>query len=224
MFYDPIYFIYILPGLVLALIAQIWISSAFSKNSKLSTGSNTTGQQAAQMIKEGENFPVDIVIQGEKLSDHFDPTKDTVSLSKASLEDSVASVAVVAHEFGHVQQKYTNSLLFNIRTGLVPIVNIGSRLGYILIIAGLILNILGLAQIGLILFALTTVFALVTLPIEIDASKRAFKLIRKYNLISESRISEAKSVLYAAATTYIAALLTSLLNVLYYASLIRRRD
>lgn len=224
MFYDPIYFIYILPGLVLALIAQIWISSAFNKNSKLSTGSNTTGQQAAQMIKEGENFPVDIVIQGEKLSDHFDPIKDTVSLSKASLEDSVASVAVVAHEFGHVQQKFTNSLLFNIRTGLVPIVNIGSRLGYILIIAGLILNILGLAQVGLILFALTTVFALVTLPIEIDASKRAFKLIRKYNLISESRISGAKSVLYAAATTYIAALLTSLLNVLYYASLIRRRD
>lgn len=218
------YFIYILPGFVLALIAQIWISSAFSKNSKLSTGSNITGQQAAQIIKEGENFSVDIVIQGEKLSDHFDPTKDTVSISTASLEDSVASVAVVAHEFGHVQQKFTNSLLFSIRTGLVPIVNIGSRLGYILIIAGLILNILGLAQVGLILFALTTVFALVTLPIEIDASKRAFKLIRKYNLISESRIGGAKSVLNAAAMTYIAALLTSLLNVLYYASLIRRRD
>lgn len=218
------YFIYILPGFVLALIAQIWISSAFSKNSKLSTGSNITGQQAAQIIKEGENFSVDIVIQGEKLSDHFDPTKDTVSISTASLEDSVASVAVVAHEFGHVQQKFTNSLLFSIRTGLVPIVNIGSRLGYILIIAGLILNILGLAEIGLILFALTTVFALITLPIEIDASKRAFKLIRKYNLISESRIGGAKSVLNAAAMTYIAALLTSLLNVLYYASLIRRRD
>lgn len=218
------YFIYILPGFVLALIAQIWISSAFSKNSKLSTGSNITGQQAAQIIKEGENFSVDIVIQGEKLSDHFDPTKDTVSISTASLEDSVASVAVVAHEFGHVQQKFTNSLLFSIRTGLVPIVNIGSRLGYILIIAGLILNISGLAQVGLILFALTTVFALVTLPIEIDASKRAFKLIRKYNLISESRIGGAKSVLNAAAMTYIAALLTSLLNVLYYASLIRRRD
>lgn len=224
MFYDPMYFIYILPGFVLALIAQIWISSAFSKNSKLSTGSNITGQQAAQIIKEGENFSVDIVIQGEKLSDHFDPTKDTVSISTASLEDSVASVAVVAHEFGHVQQKFTNSLLFSIRTGLVPIVNIGSRLGYILIIVGLIFNILGLAEIGLILFALTTVFALITLPIEIDASKRAFKLIRKYNLISESRIGGAKSVLNAAAMTYIAALLTSLLNVLYYASLIRRRD
>ncbi len=224
MFYDPIYFIYILPGLVLSIIAQIWITTSFKKYSHLSTGSNITGQQAAQIIKEGEQFPVSIKVQGDNLSDHFDPTKDMVSISTASLEDSVASVAVVAHEFGHVQQKYTNSLLFNLRTGLVPIVNIGSRLGYILIIAGLILNILGLAEIGLMLFALTTVFALVTLPIEIDASKRAFKLIRKYNLISESRIGGAKSVLSGAATTYIAALLTSLLNLLYYASLIRKRN
>ena len=224
MYFDPIYFIYILPGFILALIAQAWISSSFKKYSQLSNGSNITGEKAAQIIKEGERFPVNIVVQGPALSDHFDPSKDTVSISTASLEDSVASVAVVAHEFGHVQQKYTNSLLFNLRTGLVPIVNIGSRLGYILLIVGLILNIFGLAQVGLILFALTTVFALVTLPIEIDASKKAFKLIRKYNLISESRIDGAKSVLNAAAMTYIAALLTSLLNVLYYASLIRRRN
>ncbi len=224
MYFDPIYFIYILPGFILALIAQAWISSSFKKYSLLSNGNNITGEKAAQIIKEGEKFPVDIVVQGPALSDHFDPRKDIVSISKDSLEDSVASVAVVAHEFGHVQQKYTNSFLFNLRTGLVPIVNIGSKLGYILLIAGLILNILGLAQVGLILFALTTVFALVTLPIEIDASKRAFKLIKKYNLISESRIEGAKSILTAAATTYIAALLTSLLNVLYYASLVRKRS
>ncbi|MFA5623182.1 MAG: zinc metallopeptidase [Candidatus Dojkabacteria bacterium] len=218
------YFIYILPGFILALIAQAWISISFKKYSQLPTGSNITGKQAAQLIKEGERFSVDIVVQGENLSDHFDPSKNIVSISKASLEDSVASVAVVAHEFGHVQQKYSNSFLFNLRTALVPIVNVGSRLGYILIIVGLILNILGLAEIGLILFALTTVFALVTLPIEIDASKKAFKLIKKYNLISESRIEGAKSILTAAATTYIAALLTSLLNVLYYASLVRKRS
>ena len=224
MFYDLSYFVYIIPGFVLALIAQAWISISFKKYSNLSSGSNITGEQAAKIIKEGERYSVDILVQGKALSDHFDPSKNIVSISKASLEDSVASVAVVAHEFGHVQQKYNNSLLFNIRTALVPIVNIGSRLGYILIIAGLILNILGLAEIGLILFALTTVFALVTLPIEIDASKRAFKFIRKYNLIQESRIGGAKSILSAAATTYIAALLTSLLNVLYYSSLIRRRS
>ena len=224
MYFDPTYFIYIIPGLVLALIAQAWISISFKKYSNLSSGSNLTGQQAAQLIKEGERFSVDIQVKGEALSDHFDPSKNIVSISKASLEDSVASIAVVAHEFGHVQQKFNNSLLFNIRVALVPVVNIGSKLGYILIIAGLILNILGLAEIGLILFALTTVFALVTLPIEIDASKRAFELIRKYRLIEESRIGGAKSILSAAATTYLASLVSSLLNVLYYASLIRRRD
>lgn len=221
MFYDLSYFVYIIPGFVLALIAQAWISISFKKYSNLSSGSNITGEQAGRIIKEGEGYSVDIIVQGKALSDHFDPSKNIVSISKASLEDSVA---VVAHEFGHVQQKYSNSFLFNLRTALVPIVNVGSRLGYILIIVGLILNILGLAEIGLILFALTTVFALVTLPIEIDASKRAFKLIKKYNLISESRIEGAKSILTAAATTYIAALLTSLLNVLYYASLVRKRS
>jgi Zn-dependent membrane protease YugP len=218
------YYLYILPGLILALAAQAWISISFGKNSKLSSGSNMTGKEAAERIKSGESLPVDIEVKGEPLSDHFDPSKDIVSISKASLEDSVASIAVVAHEFGHVQQKFSNSLLFNVRTGLVPVVNVGSRLGYILIIVGLILNILDLAQIGLILFALTTLFAFITLPIEIDASRRAMKFVKKYNLISESRRGGAKSVLGAAATTYIAALLTSLLNILYYASLIRRRD
>jgi len=224
MFYDSNYLIYMIPGIVLAFLAQLWITVSFKSSSKTLTGTNTTGQEAALKIKEGENFPVDIVVQGQALSDHFDPSKNIVSISEASLRDSVASVAVVAHEFGHVQQKFQNSLLFNIRTGLVPIVNIGSNIGYILIIIGLVLNLLGLAQIGVILFSLTTVFALVTLPIEIDASNRAFKLIKKYNLIPQGRIGGAKSVLYAAATTYIASLLTSFFNLLYYASLVRKRD
>lgn len=222
--FDSSYFIYMLPALALALIAQIWITSSFKKYSKQSPGTEYTGEQAAKIIKDGERFPVDIQIYGPALSDHFDPSKDIVTISTPALDSSVGSIAVVAHEFGHVQQKFEKSLLFNIRTGLVPIVNIGSQLGYILIIAGLILNLLGLAEIGLVLFSLTAVFALVTLPIEIDASNRALRLIKKYNLIQESRLSGAKSVLSAAATTYIASLLTSILNVLYYASLIRRRD
>lgn len=224
MYFDPTYTIYILPGLILAIIAQIWITSSFKKYSKIQSGSNTTGIDAANIIKDGESFPVSITVYGESLSDHFDPSKDNVNISSNSIEDSISSIAVVAHEFGHVQQKFSKSFLFHIRTGLVPIVNMGSRLGYILIIVGLILNILGLAQIGLILFASTTVFALITVPIEIDASKRGLKLIKKYNLIQESRLDGAKSILGAAATTYIASLLTSLLNLFYYASVISRRD
>lgn len=224
MYFDPTYTIYILPGLILAIIAQIWITSSFKKYSKIQSGSNTTGIDAANTIKDGESFPVSITVYGESLSDHFDPSKDNVNISSNSIEDSISSIAVVAHEFGHVQQKFSKSFLFHIRTGLVPIVNIGSRLGYILIIVGLILNIIGLAQIGLILFASTTVFALITVPIEIDASRRGLKLIKKYNLIQESRLDGAKSILGAAATTYIASLLTSLLNLFYYASVISRRD
>ncbi|MGI6423612.1 MAG: zinc metallopeptidase [Candidatus Dojkabacteria bacterium] len=224
MYFDPIYYIYIIPGILLALIAQLWITTSFNRNRSIPTGKNITGVEVAQIIKDGESFSVDVEVGGAALTDHFDPTKDLVHISSLSKEDSVASVAVVAHEFGHVEQKFSNSLFFNMRLGLVPIVNIGSRLGYILIIVGLILNMLNLAEIGLMLFALTTVFALITIPIEIDASKRAMRFIKKYNLIDKSRMGRARDILLAAATTYVAALLASLLNILYYASLIRRRD
>ena len=106
---------------------------------------------------------------------------------------------------------------------MVPVVNIGSSLGYMLFFVGLILNALNLAQIGLILFASTTVFALVTLPVEFDASKRGLKFIKKYNLIEADKQSGAKKVLNAAALTYVASFVTSLLNLLYYASILNNR-
>lgn len=221
---DPIYILIALPAFLLALISQIWISSSYSKNSKISPGTSLTGEQAGYKIKEGEGFPVDILIEGPSLSDHFDPTRDLVKLSTSSKNSSVADIAITAHEFGHVDQKFSESVLLKFRNGLVPLVNISSQLGYILIFIGLLLNILQLADIGLVLFASSTLFALITLPIEIDATKRGLAFIKKYNLIDESNISGAKSVLNAAATTYIAALLTSILNLLYYISLVRRRD
>lgn len=213
-----------LPAFLLALISQTWISRSYSSNSKITPKTSLTGEQAGYKIKEGEGFPVEILIEGPSLSDHFDPRRDIVKLSTSSKNSSVADIAITAHEFGHVDQKFSQSLLFKFRNGLVPLVNISSQLGYALIFIGLILNILQLAEIGLILFASSTLFALITLPIEIDATKRGLAFIRKYNLIDESNISGAKSVLNAAATTYIASLLASLLNLLYYISLVRRRD
>ena len=225
MFYDPLYiFLVFIPALILTIGAQLWIKISYSRNSKVLPGTGITGQQAGNMIKEGEDFPVEIVVQGNSLSDHFDPSRDVVSLSTASQNSSVADIAVTAHEFGHVDQKFTNSPLFKLRNGLVPIVNIGSRLGYILIILGFILSIVQISEIGLILFATTTLFALVTLPIEIDATKRGLAFIKKYKLIQEGNISGAKSVLNAAATTYIASLLTSLLNLIYWIIRVRGRD
>lgn len=224
MLFDPTYIFFMIPAFILAIAAQIWITSSYKKYSKLQPGTPFTGKEAAEAINKGENFNVDIQIYGEALGDNFDPKKNLVTLSASSLDSSVAQIAVVAHEFGHVQQKYQNSAIFNFRNGLVPVVNIGSQLGYILIIVGLILNILVIAEVGVLLFSLTAIFALITLPIEIDASKRALRLITKYNLIEGSRIDGAKSVLYAAATTYFASLVTSIFNVLYYVSLINRRN
>ncbi len=223
MFYDYSYFIFFAPAFILAIVAQIWISASYAKNSKIVPNNRITGEEAGRKIMEGEGYPVDINIQGQSLSDHFDPRSDTVNLSTSSKNSSVADIAVTAHEFGHVDQKFSNSILFNIRNGLVPVVNIGSRIGYILMILGLMLNFLQLAEIGLILFSGITLFALLTVPIEIDATKRGLSFIKKYDLIEEDKMSNAKSVLNAAAMTYVASLLTSLLNLLYFASRIKRR-
>lgn len=224
MYIDPIYLIIAIPAFLLALFSQIWISRSYASNSKKSPGTSITGEQAATLIKEGEGFPVDIIIEGPSLSDHFDPTRDIVKLSTSSKNSSVADIAVTAHEFGHVQQKFSGSTLFKIRNALVPIVNISPKLAYILIILGAAINLFQLIDLGLILFASTTLFALITLPIELDATKRGLSFIKKYQLIDESSISGAKSVLNAAATTYLAALLTSLLNLLYIVSRFRGRD
>jgi Zn-dependent membrane protease YugP len=219
-----LYIIYILPGLILSIIASLWIQISYKRFSKKTTN-NPTAYEIAKRVTYDENLPVDIISQGPPLSDHFDPTRDSVKLSQiASESNSIADIAVTMHEIGHVQQKFTNSILFKIRTALVPVVNIGSKLGYILILIGLFLNILQLSEFGLILFASTTIFALITVPIEIDASIRAFKLIKKYKLLSNEDMKPAKSVLSGAALTYVAALLTSFLNLLYYSSLIRRRS
>lgn len=225
MFFDPIYFLYALPGLILAIIAQIWIHSAYNKYSEQNPGTNLTGLDAAKILTKNEEYPVSLEVKGDALSDHFDPLRNSVSISNPSATNSsVADIAIVAHEFGHVQQKFNKTVIYGVRSILVPVVNIGSNLGYILFIAGLILNLLSLAQIGLILFAGTTLFALITVPLEIDASRRGLAFVRKYDLITEEKISGAKQVLTAAALTYIAALLTSLLQLLYFMSIFRRRS
>jgi len=221
---DPMYLYFALPGLILGLIAQFLISIRYNKYSKIPAESHMTGLDAAELIRDREDFPIDIATNQGKLQDNFDPRKDIVNISSDNINsNSVANIAVVAHEFGHVGQKFSSSFLFKLRTFMVPVVNIGSSLGYVLFFVGLILNALNLAQIGLILFASTTVFALVTLPVEFDASKRGLKFIKKYNLIEADKQSGAKKVLNAAALTYVASFVTSLLNLLYYASILNNR-
>jgi Zn-dependent membrane protease YugP len=200
------------------------VTIRYNKYSKVSSGSNLTGLDAAKLIRDNENYPVDINRIPGKLSDNFNPRKDIVNISSDNAtSNSVANIAVIAHEFGHVQQKFSASLLFRLRSIMVPVVNIGSNLGYILFFVGLFISAFGLAELGLILFASTTVFALITLPVEFDASRRGMNLIEKYNLIEKNKKSGARKVLNAAALTYIASFVTSFTNLLYYSSILNRR-
>lgn len=225
MYLDPLYFVFALPGLILALGAQFLVWLFYSIYSGEPAGSGITGLDAANIINEKEGFGVDIVLQPGKLNDFFNPLANKVNLSEDNqLKGSVANIAVVAHEFGHVEQKYKASSLMKIRTGMVPAVNIGSNLGYILIIIGLIFSITGLAWIGLAFFSLTALFSLITLPIEFDASRRGLKLIKKHNLIATGKLSGARLVLFAAALTYVAALVQSLGQILYFLMLIQGKN
>jgi uncharacterized protein len=223
-YFDSIYWLLAIPGLAIAFIAQLMIMTSYNKYSKVDAGSGITGIEAAKKIATGEGFDIDLQLSPGKLNDFFNPVNNVVNLSADNqTSTSVANIAVVAHEFGHVQQKYTSSLLFGIRTGMVPAVNIGSSLGYILFMAGILIGVLNLAYIGLALFSLTTIFTFITVPIEIDASIRGMNLIKKYNLIDPDKLGGAKRVLSAAALTYVAALVQSLGQLLYFFMLVNRR-
>jgi Zn-dependent membrane protease YugP len=225
MIIDPLYILLSLPGLIIGLIAQFLLKYSYGKYSKVSAGSNITGQQAAEILNSKENFGVSFKTTPGQLNDYFDPSKHLVNLSQDNAVNmSVANIAVVAHEFGHVQQKQSGANLFKLRTTLVPAVNIGSSLGIILIMIGIAIAVSGLAWAGVILFSLTTLFSLVTLPIEIDASKRGMELIKKHNLIAVNQLGGAKTVLTAAALTYFAGLVSSIGQLMYFVMMVQQSD
>ncbi len=229
--FDPTYMLMVfLPTLIITGLAQMWVKSAYSKWSQISNGSGVNGQQTAQtlMSRGGiQRVGLEISDRGE-LSDHYDPSSGVVRLSPGvARSPSIAAMAIAAHEFGHVQQHQQNSPMMAVRQTLVPAAMMGPRIGFLLIFLGLILNFMGLAVIGLILFAGTTLFTIVTLPVELDASRRALKLLEQTGLIATAQDREgARAVLTAAAFTYVAAVATSILTLLYYAMLVfgGRRD
>jgi len=231
MFFDPIYIlIVVLPTLVISGLAQAWVRGAYQKWSNVPNSRGVSGQQTAQVLmRDGGIQRVGLELGKGELSDHYDPRAGVVRLSPTvATQPSVASMAVAAHELGHVQQDQQNSALMSVRSLLIPSAQLGPSVGITLIILGLIMNFTGLAAIGLILFASATLFTLVTLPVELDASRRAMNMLRDSGLIADSQDADgAKAVLRAAAFTYVAAVATSLLTLMYYAMLIfggRRRD
>ncbi len=226
MFFSPTYWIFMLPGILLVMFTSWYVKSAYRKWSKVPARSRLTGYEAAQrLINRGGLYGVDIEgIRGE-MTDHYDPRTKTLRLSQGVGQGaSVASLAIAAHELGHAMQDAEDYLPLRMRSAMVPMVNIGSNLGWILIMAGLFLGWTNIAWLGVIFFAGGAAFALMTLPVEFDASARAKRLLAETGIIQTPEEQRGvNNVLNAAALTYVAALVTALLQVLYYASLLTGR-
>ena len=223
LFYNPTYFLYMLPALILMMAAQWYVSSAYRKWSQVPNRSRLSGAEAAQrLIRSGGLYEVEIEGVAGNLSDHYDPRQKVLRLSQGVHQGrSVAAVAIAAHELGHAMQDQEGYAPLRLRSALVPAVNIGSTLGWILIILGLVLRVSGLAWLGVLVFAAGAVFALATLPVELNASARAKQMLLQTGIVvGEDEQRGVNNVLNAAAMTYIAALVTAVLQLLYYVSLV----
>ncbi len=225
-FFDPIYLLFALPALLLGLYAQIKVQSAMNRYSRVPAG--TSGAQAARTLLDS-NTLYDVQIEESRgfLSDHYDPMKRVLRLSpQVARGNSVASVGVAAHEAGHALQHATGYWPLQIRTGLVPIVQFGSWVGPIIFFLGLLVSGFSpewgtsLAWLGVLSFAAVAAFTIVTLPVELDASRRAKAMLSRYFLIDQQGMVGVNKVLDAAALTYVAAAVQAIFTLLYYVSLL----
>lgn len=231
--FDPRYLLFALPALLLAFYAQMRVRSAFGRYSRKPNHRGLSGYEAARILLRSVGLDHIRVERAKgRLGDHYDPGKDVLRLSEGVANGrSVASLGIVAHEIGHAMQDASNYTPLRLRSGLVPAVRIGSWLGPLIFFAGFFLSgFTGttiIAWVGLFLFAGTVVFALATLPVEFNASKRALQLLQTYQLTDGQELTEAKKVLDAAALTYVAAVAQALSTMLYYVFLLTgasRRD
>jgi Zn-dependent membrane protease YugP len=224
--WDPSYIIFMLPAFLLVMLAQIWVNSTYRKWSQVRNSNNISGVEAARhLLRHGNLHQVTLEGAQGRLSDHYDPRSQLLRLSPAvSQGKSVASLAIAAHEIGHALQDNEDYLPLRFRAAIVPAVNIGSNLGWILILIGLFIRgAFGtqLAWMGVAAFAFGVVFSFATLPVELNASARAQALLTTSGLIqTEEDRRGVKAVLNAAAFTYIAALAAALLQLLYYIGLV----
>src|SRR5512139_1085158 len=230
-FFDPTYLIFMVPALIIMAVTSGYVRSSYKKWSQVRVSSGLTGAQAAErLISSGGLYDVKVTGTPGELSDHYDPRNKTLYLSQGVYgTPSVAAVAIAAHELGHAQQDAEGYGPMRIRSFLVPAVNIGSNLGWILIMIGLFLRITELAWLGVLVFSAGALFALATLPVEFNASARAKELLYTTGIIrTEEERRGVNRVLNAAALTYVAGLITAVTQLLYYVFLIggigRRRS
>jgi Zn-dependent membrane protease YugP len=222
-FFNPTYWLFMAPALLLTLAAQIYVNSTYKKWGQIQTRSRVSGADAAhRLIRYGGLQDVDVQPVRGNLTDHYDPRRKVLRLSEGVYNgNSVASLAIAAHELGHASQDQEGYTPLQFRSMLVPVVNFGSYLGWILIMIGLFLRLTNLAWIGVAVFSGGAIFALATLPVELNASARAKRLLTNTGLImGEEEKRGVNAVLNAAALTYVAALFTAVLQLLYWASLV----
>lgn len=215
---DPMYFLFILPPILLMLWAQSRVRGTFTKYSQIRNQRGMTGAQVARTILDANGLydvPVEMV-QGE-LSDHYDPRTRTLRLSPQVYgTQSVAALGIAAHEAGHALQHKEGYVPLQVRSALVPAASIGSNLGWIMILAGVVIGLTQLAWLGVAFFAAGTLFALVTLPVEFNASNRALQMLTTMGIVDRTEYDQNKQVLNAAALTYIAGFLAALMQLLYW--------
>lgn len=223
MFFDVNYWIYMIPAFLVMLAAQYFVSSTYKKWSQVPNRSRITGAEAAQrLIRSGGLYDVRVEGVSGRMSDHYDPRHKVLRLSSGVYKtNSVAAVAIAAHELGHAMQDQEGYLPLRLRSAMIPAVNIGSTLGWLFIFLGIFMQWTGLAWLGVIVFSAGALFSLATLPVELNASARAKKLLVQSGIIvGQDEQQGVNKVLNAAAFTYVAALLTSVLQLLYFTSLV----
>lgn len=225
-YYDHYYLVLVVPALIISLIAQFMVQSAYKKYAQVLSSRGITAQEVVRRILAMHGIShVGIERVAGNLTDHYDPRANVIRLSDSVYGDiSVAAIGVAAHEAGHAVQYATGYVPIKIRNSVLPATNIGSKLSVPLIILGFILGMAPLVDFGIILFSLVLVFQLVTLPVEFNASRRAISVLDQIGILDGEELTGAKNVLRAAAMTYVAAVLTSLAQLLRLILLSRRSD
>ncbi len=220
------YILIFVVSIIITLVAQGLVSSRYNKYKKVPNAIGMTGENVARNILDANGlYDVAVVPVAGNLSDNYNPSNRTVNLSEEIFYGStVASMAIAAHECGHAIQHKEGYAFMKVRSALVPVVNAASSLAYFSIIIGFIFGYMGMLEIGIIVQFLTLLFELVTLPVEFNASSRALKQLDGFNIFAVDEVSGSKKMLTAAALTYVAALVTTLLNLLRLILLARRRD
>jgi len=234
MYFDPLWFILAIPGLLLGLYAQFRLSGTYNKYMGVAVESGLSGAQAARRILDNAGL-VDIPVEEipGRLTDHFDPKKRALFLSSENFnERSLSAVGVAAHEAGHALQQRAAYAPLNIRMAIVPVTNFASMASYFILMGSVVLRsmhvIAGatfshLISLGIVLFAIVALFQLITLPVEFDASRRAKEQLVRLGIVGNSESRAVSQVLSAAALTYVAALVTALLQLLYWVMVARDR-